>query len=218
VGEARRIPALIARRQAVAIAGHRGDVGTVRAALDDPEGSVRATAYGALARAGVLGDDDLERAVQDPDPAVRRRAAEATAAAPPPQATRFLLILLDDDESMVVEVAAWACGEVVAAEGEEQAAEGDRAAVVERLATLVHDHGDPLVREAAVAALGSIGDRAGLEAILAATSDKPAVRRRAVLALAPFEGAEVDAALTRALSDRDWQVRQAAEVLTSNED
>jgi hypothetical protein len=39
-----------------------------------------------------------------------------------------------------------------------------------------------------------------------------------VLALAPFEGAEVDAALTRALSDRDWQVRQAAEVLTSNED
>jgi len=37
------------------------------------------------------------------------------------------------------------------------------------------------------------------------------VRRRAVLALAPFEGPEVDAALTRALDDRDWQVRQAAE-------
>ncbi|MST32935.1 HEAT repeat domain-containing protein, partial [Acidimicrobiaceae bacterium USS-CC1] len=46
-----------------------------------------------------------------------------------------------------------------------------------------------------------------------ATTDKPAVRRRAVLALAPFEGPEVDAALRQALEDRDWQVRQAAEDL-----
>jgi hypothetical protein len=34
-----------------------------------------------------------------------------------------------------------------------------------------------------------------------------------VLALAPFDGPEVDAALERALTDRDWQVRQAAEDL-----
>jgi HEAT repeat protein len=39
------------------------------------------------------------------------------------------------------------------------------------------------------------------------------VRRRAVLALAPFEGPEVDAALQAATTDRDWQVRQAAEDL-----
>ena len=45
---------------------------------------------------------------------------------------------------------------------------------------------DPLVRESAVAALGAIGDDRGLDAILAATEDRPAVRRRAVLALAPF--------------------------------
>ena len=49
--------------------------------------------------------------------------------------------------------------------------------------------------------------------IIAATGDKPAVRRRAVLALAPFEGDEVEAAIDRALDDRDWQVRQAAEDL-----
>ena len=55
--------------------------------------------------------------------------------------------------------------------------------------------------------------RPGLPAILAATRDKPAVRRRAVIALAPFEGPEVDEALARALTDRDWQVRQAAEDL-----
>ena len=50
------------------------------------------------------------------------------------------------------------------------------------------------------------------------TTDKPAVRRRAVLALAPFLGDDdigrrVDAAIDRALEDRDWQVRQAAEDL-----
>ena len=64
-----------------------------------------------------------------------------------------------------------------------------------------------------MAALGAIGDVRGLPAILAATSDKPAVRRRAVIALAPFDGPEVDAALARARDDRDWQVRQAAEDL-----
>ena len=39
------------------------------------------------------------------------------------------------------------------------------------------------------------------------------MRRRAVIALAPFEGPEVQAALEQARSDRDWQVRQAAEDL-----
>ena len=72
--------------------------------------------------------------------------------------------------------------------------------------------------ESAVAALGAIGDDRGLDAILAATTDKPAIRRRAVLALAPFvdpdhpRAAEVAAALrARRSTDRDWQVRQAAE-------
>ncbi len=77
------------------------------------------------------------------------------------------------------------------------------------------EHDDALVREAAVAALGAIGDEDGLPAILAALDDKATVRRRAVFALAPFEGAEVDAALQRAREDRDWQVRQAAEDLSS---
>ena len=72
---------------------------------------------------------------------------------------------------------------------------------------------DPLCREASVAALGAVGDDRGLSAVLAATRDKPAVRRRAVIALAAFEGPDVDAALQRALTDRDWQVRQAAEDL-----
>jgi len=66
------------------------------------------------------------------------------------------------------------------------------------------------VREAAVAALGALGDPDGLDAVLAACRDKPAVRRRAVLALAAFDGPEVEAALVAALDDHDRQVRQAA--------
>jgi hypothetical protein len=75
-----------------------------------------------------------------------------------------------------------------------------------------------------VAALGAIGDDRGLDAILAATGDRPAIRRRAVLALAPFlapdhpRTGEVHEALARALADRDWQVRQAAEDLTTPDD
>ena len=69
------------------------------------------------------------------------------------------------------------------------------------------------MREAAVAALGALGDERGLAAILVACGDKPAVRRRAVLALAPFEGPQVEAAIDAALDDRDWQVRQSAEDL-----
>ncbi|MCZ7536002.1 MAG: hypothetical protein M5T61_08810 [Acidimicrobiia bacterium] len=65
----------------------------------------------------------------------------------------------------------------------------------------------------AVAALGAIGDPAGLPAVLVACRDRPAIRRRAVLALAPFSGPEVEAAILHALDDPDWQVRQAAEDL-----
>ncbi len=108
-------------------------------------------------------------------------------------------------DSTVVETAAWALGE---------RGPGQSEAVVHQLIGLT-THSDALVREAAVAALGSIGDPAGLPAVLAATTDKPAVRRRAVVALAAFEGPEVDAALRRATEDRDWQVRQIAEDLLS---
>ena len=85
------------------------------------------------------------------------------------------------------------------------------------LASPESGHADPLCREAAVAALGAIGDPAGLPAVLAALEDKPAIRRRAAVALAAFDGPEVEAALRRCLEDRDWQVRQVAEDLLAVE-
>jgi len=95
--------------------------------------------------------------------------------------------------------------------------EHGRAGSVEALGRVATSHADPLCREAAVAALGAIGHGSGLATVLAALNDKPAVRRRAVVALAAFEGDEVEAALRRALEDRDWQVRQVAEDLLADE-
>ncbi|MGH9243920.1 MAG: HEAT repeat domain-containing protein [Acidimicrobiales bacterium] len=190
------------RRRVAAVAGHEGEVDSARRLLSDADASVRGVALGALLRAVALRRTDLEAAAGDTDPTVRRRAAEVTAAAP--AAARISVLgLLDDPDPRVVETAAWASGEIDPPEPE----------VVATLSRLAEGHEDALVREAAVAALGAIGDEAGLPAILAATRDKPTVRRRAVIALAPFDGPAVDEALERARTDRDWQVRQAAEDL-----
>ena len=189
------------------MAGHTADADAARAALDDPAPAVRATAYAALARLDALTASDIARALRDPDAHVRRRAA--TLAAQAEHATEVVDVLLgslDDAEHLVAESAAWAFGEW----GEHNPRLAD---TVTALSAMTTDHVEPLCREAAVAALGAIGDERGLGAILVACGDKPAVRRRAVLALAPFDGPEVEAAIDTALTDRDWQVRQAAEDL-----
>lgn len=187
------------RRRAVVIAGHRGHLDTVLAHLGDDDAHVREAALGALDRLAAATVEHLTDAARDPSPVVRRRAALLLATRPGAP----LLPLLDDDDASVVEVAAWACGEH----------EDVDDPTLARLIELTTGADDALVREAAAAALGAIGDERGLPAILAACTDKPQVRRRAVLALAPFDGPEVDAALDRALTDRDWQVRQSAEDL-----
>ncbi|MEY4173242.1 MAG: hypothetical protein RI900_407 [Actinomycetota bacterium] len=181
----------------LAAAGHTGDESTAREALTHPDPVRRELALGALQRIGSLTPADLAAAVADPHPAVRRRAAVISAGLPDAPLTE----LLHDADPTVVEVAAWAAGEHETRDD----------AVIARLVSLATEADDALVREAAVAALGAIGDERGLPAILAGCNDKPAVRRRAVLALAPFDGPEVQAALDAALQDRDWQVRQSAE-------
>lgn len=179
----------------LAVAGHTGDIATARRGMTDADPTARRLALGALDRLGVLDDAEVIAAFDDPDSSVRRRAIALCVRRPGID----LRPLLADADPKVVEVAAWVAGERL------------EESLVPVLAELATRADDALVREAAVAALGAIGHPDGLPAILTACADKPAVRRRAVLALAPFEGPEVDAALDRALSDRDWQVRQAAE-------
>jgi HEAT repeat protein len=184
----------------VALAGHLGDLGGARAGLADVDPSVRATALGALERLGALGADDLRTALADPAPPVRRRACELAARIPGVD----LAPSLDDGDPSVVEMAAWSAGE---------RRDASSVPALVEMASMRSGHRDPLCREAAVAALGAIGDPAGLAAVIAALEDKPAIRRRAAVALAAFDDPAVEPALRRCLDDRDWQVRQVAEDL-----
>lgn len=181
-------------------AGITGDEPTARAALDHQEAPVRASAIRALARMGHLAANDIDAAIGDSSPLVRLAGVECAVGFEEVDVT----FLLHDPDVFVAEMTAWCLGERAVSDSS-----------VECLIDAARNHADPVVREASVAALGSLGDERALETILAACGDKPAVRRRAVLALAPFEDPRVDEALRIALEDRDWQVRQNAEILTS---
>lgn len=190
----------------VVVAGHRGDVETARRALGSVDPRLREVALGALARAGDLDPATLERVLrEDPDPGVRRRACDIAASVlPSVPLVAALGDALGDPDPLVVEAACWALGE-------------SSSAPVDELVETARSHPDTRAREAAVAAIGSIGDPRGLPAVLGALDDRPTVRRRAVVALAAFDGEEVRAALRRGAADRDWQVREVAEILLEAE-
>lgn len=202
------------RRRAAAMAGHRGDCAEARAYLDDGEPAVRASALRALERAGGLDGRLLEAALEDSAPGVRGTALEL-AAGRPDVSLAAVAARLDDPDRRVVEAAAWTCGEKVSSAGADPAP--DVAAVVAAVSGTARSHPDPLCRESAVAALGAIAHPGGLPAVLAGLDDRPEVRRRAVIALAPFDGPDVEAALARAGNDRDKQVRAAAAELLGSE-
>ncbi len=171
----------------------------VRAALRNAAPRLRVLALRVGAQRGLLAGVDLAMALGDGDADVRREALALLARRDDADDPLDEVVArLGDADALVAEAAAFALGE--------RPAPGAVAA----LARLARDHDDARCREAAVAALGSLGDPAGRDAVIAALDDRPSVRRRAVIALAAFEGPEVEAALARAHQDRDWQVRAAA--------
>ena len=194
----------IDERFAVIQSGFNGDVATATAGLSSQHSDVRASALRSLHRLNELTSEQLQIAIADTASEVRRTAAEFAA----PFHDVSIHHLIDDADVFVAEMAAWSLGERTPVTDDE----------LQQLIDRTTTHDEPVVREACAAALGSIGDERGLPAILIACTDKPAVRRRAILALAPFEGEEVDAALAQALEDRDWQVRQNAEILVHPRD
>lgn len=191
----------VERYTATVLAGHRGDLATIRDHLDDPSPLVRQASLSALHRVEACTAADLERGLADESPKVRSRAAELCALVPLADPTPALT----DPDASVVEIACFACGEMTWTQA--------TPAPIDALSTVATSHDDALCRESAAAALGAIGDPAGLDAVLHACADRVTVRRRAILALAAFDDARADAALHHALDDKDWQVRQAAEDL-----
>jgi len=164
---------------------------------------VRTAALRSLHRLDRLTSSDLHHVLDDPIASVRIAAIEIASGRKSPEISH----LLNDSDPAVVETAAWALGE----------RSGTSAETLRALMKVAVDHADPLARESAVAALGAIGDDEALPAILHATRDKPAVRRRAVIALSAFEGPNVDDAWQRARTDHDRQVREAVEELLGPE-
>jgi HEAT repeat protein len=159
----------------------------------------------AATRRGLMTTSRWEQSLQASDLDVRREALALYAT----QEANELLSLyvresLHHDDALVVDAAVFACGEHL------------DVLAVDALIEVATSHDDARCRESAVAALGAIGDDRARPAILGALSDKPPVRRRAVVALSNFEGPDVDAALEAALEDRDWQVRAAAGQLSDN--
>lgn len=184
------------------VAGHRRDVAAVRAGLVSEDARERELALGALARAGALDEAAVLAGLGDRATAVRRRSADLAARLDRTEAlVAGLRSVLADPDPLVVEAACWSLGEL-----------GDGGAVA-TLSAIARLHVDARAREAALAALAAVGDPAGLEAVLDALGDRPTVRRRAVVALSAFDGPEVDEALRRSAADRDWQVREVAEIL-----
>lgn len=205
-------------RRSIAEAGWN-DVGSVdpqHLAADDEV--LRTTTLAALSRAGHLSIPQLVAALADGSARVRSRAMRLVVERWDDElAGRVdLRALLDEPDDTVLEVACHVAGEC----------SGPDPSVVDALAAIAREHHDPLCRESAAAALGAVVGRiddddataapvvaAALEAVLVACRDRATVRRRAVLALAAFDDPRAAEELRRALTDVDWQVRQAAEDL-----
>jgi len=176
--------------------------------LGDERARRRVLALRAARRRDLVTDDVWRAALTDDDVDVRREALTLIAASPVNDQSLFELLIdaLGDADALVVDGAVFALGEhlyVPALEG------------LIRVAT---NHEDARCRESAIAALGAIGDDRARPAVLGALEDKPAVRRRAIVALANFEGPDIEEALARASEDRDWQVRAAVDQLGRGED
>ncbi|MGC9154555.1 MAG: HEAT repeat domain-containing protein [Ferrimicrobium sp.] len=104
---------------------------------------------------------------------------------------------MEDGSWLVAEFGAFVAGELEDPE------------LVPRLIELATDHEEPLVREAALASLGAIGDQRAIPVVLAALSAKSVyLRRRALVISVAFESPEIDRAVEALRDDRDAQIRQ----------
>lgn len=158
----------------------------------------RVLALRGLVRRSLMSDELWRAALNDEDVEVRRDGLEQLAhASVDAHLLDEVIEKLADPNDLVVDAAAFALGEHL------------YGAAVLALCEVASGHVDARCRESAIASLGAIGDDRARGTILAALRDKAPVRRRAIVALANFEGPDIDAALDEASEDRDWQVRSA---------
>ena len=190
----------------------------IHAAVDDPDGSVRAAAVDAL---DGLGGDALDRLLARMDgfeptaadatrvdafvkalthemPELRMAAANAIARAEAVEATPALLSRLDDDDPRVRRRVVRAAGRV-----------GDVRAV-EPLSPLTTDP-SPRMRRAVATALGEIGEAPALAGLFTLVEDDDrTVRLAAVASLGEFSSSAPIERLVDCLDDEDDEIRRTA--------
>lgn len=180
----------------------------IHSSLRSADPRIRVLALRAGVRQTLLTNDEWRAGLHDEVSEVRREVVTLIAYYDAPDDAIYADIVeaLTDVDPLVVDGAAFALGEKIY----------DPA--VDLLCQVARHHDDARCREAAVAALGALGNDRGRATVLAALDDKPPIRRRAIVALANFEGADIDAALERASEDRDWQVRAAVNQLVREDE
>ncbi|MGC8481464.1 MAG: HEAT repeat domain-containing protein [Acidimicrobiales bacterium] len=189
----------------VALAAHDGNTEVLSSHLDSGEEVVRAAAVRGLWEC-THGDPTDPQAVllMLHEFVGKERATHVLVAVGETFATRhgkICEVLLDHEDTRVVEAGCFAAAQLAPSANH----------LVGRLEALASTHEDDLVRESAIAALGAYGLPRSTSIVIAATSDKVYVRRRAIVALSAFEGEDVEEALRAATADRDAQTRALAE-------
>ena len=199
-----RTPASLGHRTA-STAAERRELGV---ALRDDAGRPRPRGRAGRARAGRPRSVTPRPCGDAPHTIPTRRCAAARPSSRPRSArrspARTLLALLADDDAWVAEAAAFALGE----HPRRGRHASPRSRARRRDATTIRWCARPRSPRSARS-----GDPSTLPRVLAACDDKPAIRRRAVLALAAFEGPRSRRVCAPRSTDPDWQVRQAAEDL-----
>lgn len=189
----------------VALAAHDGNTDLLGSYVDSDEEIVRAAAVRGLWEC-------THGSPTDPEPVLlmlhqlmgNERTTHVLVAVGETFATRHGILcqqLLDHADPRVVEAGCFAAAQLAPSASH----------LVDRLEGLASTHEDDLVRESAIAALGAYGLPRSTSIVIAATSDKVYVRRRAIVALSAFEGDDVEDALRAATADRDAQTRALAE-------
>ncbi|WP_298336326.1 HEAT repeat domain-containing protein [Ferrimicrobium sp.] len=177
---------------AVLLHGSREEL---RALLDVLPAELLAQGHRAYQRRFGPDEEVLEIALAHPDARVGIAAVTAV-----PSDRRSLVHAkrwMEDASWLVTEFGAFVAGELEDPE------------LVPRLIELAMDHEEPLVREAALASLGAIGDQRAIPVVLAGLSAKSVyLRRRALVISVAFESPEIDRAVEALRDDRDAQIRQ----------
>jgi HEAT repeat protein len=183
-------------------------VALLRTYVKDGDVRRRVLALRGLVRRSLMTDQLWRDSFSDDEPTMRREAVQQFAYVTDVDTTLLDTVssMLADSDDLVAEGAAFALGEHNYTEA------------VDPLCVAARTHDDARVREAAIAALGVLGDDRARSTIIEALSDKAPIRRRAIVALANYEGPDIEAALDGAGEDRDWQVRAAVTQLRSDED